>query len=383
MQATVSALKIDVGCLGVALRVSQRLPLIVVGFTSLALLPLLVFAALDRVRGEGFLASDGFVPLLRLLSYPVFAVGIASVALVAFAGLGFRYCRVRGLGVSLREAERALRAALRRPVRPGPVRVASAVAQALTVGSVVAGIGAVVWWNERRLPGFLALTLATIAVLVLALGLMQLLPSLTLLFYPRRRPAQAESDLILLLRPFKADAQHTRNRGLLQPMTREGTVVELLERHARVVAVSDPGHDVQPVGAERMALAMADWQTRVLALMDQAVAIVIALDASPGLVWELERLLEGPRLQKTVFVVWSGHYDWPAGPWAQLASRLGVAASAASSADSGDAALAAVCTGERIVIATAGASTPHTHALATMLMLRQSMAGRARRGLPG
>lgn len=368
--------KVDAGCLGAALRVSRYLFHLFLAFTALALLSMVFVALMYLTLGEAFLVSENFERTLNLIAFPVFAVGIGSVMLVAFAWWGFWYCRIAGLGINLKEVGQSLKSKLRSPTKSGPITLAGAFAGALMIGAVLVGIGTVVWWNERYMPGLLAVTAATIAVVVLALSLVQILPKMTERFYARRT-AERDDDLILLLRAFKRDTLHTRNLGVFQPITLEGTVVHMLERYAQVIAVADPGHDVQPVGAERVPLEMAEWQKRVLNLMDKAAAIVIALDESPGIVWEFERATEGDRLKKAIFVVWSDEHAWPRGPWAQLARRLGIdAANEAVAAPSVDVALAAICVEDRIIIATAKASTPYTNALATMMLVHQSLQAR-------
>ena len=374
--------KIDAGWLGAALRASRHLTQLFVAFCVLAMLSMSAFTLVNLVLGEAFLRSANFQRVLNLLSFPVFAAGIGSVLGVGFAWWGFWHCRIVGQGISLHEISHILKSRLCGPAKHGPVTLASAIAGALIVGVVVAGIGAVVGWNELRRPGLEAVTSATIAVFVLALGFVHLLPKLTNLFFGRQKVEQ-DSDFILLLRSFKRDALHTRSRGLLQPFTLEGTVVNLLERYARVIAVADPRHDVQPVGAERIPLAMAEWQQRVLVLMDKAAAIVIAIDESPGIVWELERVTEGGRLEKAIFVVWTGQNAWPEGPWAQWARRLGIDTAAGSVAEAGgDVALGAICLEDRVMIATAKASTPHSNSLATMMLLHHILQARdTRQGL--
>lgn len=360
------------GWLGAAMTASRYQFHLFLAFSTLALISISTFTLINLALGDSFLASESFQHILTLLTFPVFAVGIGSVLLVAFAWWGFWHFQIADLSVNLHEIGQSLTSELRRPARTGPVAVASAVAGALTVGAVAAGIGVAISWNEWRAPGIYGVTVATIAIVILALALVQLLPKMTKRLYARRRDAEEESDLILLLRAFKGDARHTRNRGLLQPITLEGTVVHMLERYARVVAVADPGNGSQPVGAERVPLAMAEWQRRVLTLMDKAAAIVIALDESPGIVWELERAMEGERLKKTIFVAWSGEHGWPKGPWADFARHLETdVTDPGATCGAGHVALAAICVEDRMMIATARASTPYTNTIATMALLYQ------------
>jgi hypothetical protein len=122
----------------------------------------------------------------------------------------------------------------------------------------------------------------------------------------RRRP-------VLFLRSFRDDAvtlpppksgfaykllNYTeRKKSLDQLLLEEGTSV------GPVVALGNPADAVPPYGAARAYFHNDNWQKMIGYLMEQAVVIVICVDNSKSLWWEIESVKTHRHLSKTVFLL--------------------------------------------------------------------------------
>jgi hypothetical protein len=123
---------------------------------------------------------------------------------------------------------------------------------------------------------------------------------------------------LLLLRPFRDDqiaVPQTSARNMFERiLTRAGrytNVDELLtERYwhvGPVFAIGNPNDSLPPLGAARAYLKGADWRTAVSKLMEEARAIVVGLDDTEGIRWELEQARASGHLLKALFLVPPGH----------------------------------------------------------------------------
>jgi hypothetical protein len=61
-----------------------------------------------------------------------------------------------------------------------------------------------------------------------------------------------------------------------------------------VVEIGRPGEPLPELGAARLHIADDRWQAEVLSLMDRAALVVLRIDRSRGVVWEIDQSL--PRL---------------------------------------------------------------------------------------
>ncbi len=58
------------------------------------------------------------------------------------------------------------------------------------------------------------------------------------------------------------------------------------------VAIGKPGENLQSVGASRMYVSHDLWQEKVIELMNESQIIILEIDTSEGLMWEINQLLE-------------------------------------------------------------------------------------------
>ena len=124
---------------------------------------------------------------------------------------------------------------------------------------------------------------------------------------------------ILFLRPFHDDQVELavprlpllgRLVNLFQ--TKGSLDVVLLEEgttYGPVVAIGEPGEPVPPYGASRGYFSDEDWQKAVAQLADASRCIVICLDQTAGVMWELEYILKRGHGRKTLFVMNPGARD--------------------------------------------------------------------------
>ena len=363
---------LDSGLLGRALW-----PLNNIWFVAWFLFACLLFACASYLWFQ--LSSDPFLvwSYVSTLSAAVMCVGAALFVLLAVSFGGLFLVPIENQRTNLYHINRTIRSRLHRSKKWGPVTRATLFAAALFLCIAAAGFVALLEWNRRAQPGISAITAAVFGFTVVLAVFLYFLPALKQRLYFRRHGSNnGANDFILLLRSFNADALHTKVRAFTRPYSIEDMVADMLERFTNVIAVSDPRDAMQPVGAERIALKTKDWQPRVLELMDRAAAIVMVLDRSPGVIWELERIMEKGRLSKTVFVVWAPEGGWLEGAWTELLDRIGGRAVAVGfDKHRNQIALAATCSKHLIRIAAASTHTPLNCGLAVSTLLYLSVFG--------
>lgn len=88
-----------------------------------------------------------------------------------------------------------------------------------------------------------------------------------------------------------------RNKSLDELLLEEGTSL------GPVVALGNPTDAIPPYGAARAYLQNSDWQKMIAELMEQAIAIVICVDDSESLWWEIKFVVEQQHLNKTLFLL--------------------------------------------------------------------------------
>ncbi len=107
---------------------------------------------------------------------------------------------------------------------------------------------------------------------------------------------------ILLLRAFRMDEidADAAIPGDI-PITFEEFIVKPLRQYGPVVAIGRPTEALPPLGAHREYVA-DDWQGRVRELLGAARIVVVILDDTPGLQWELEQLCDKSFIKKLLLV---------------------------------------------------------------------------------
>jgi len=129
---------------------------------------------------------------------------------------------------------------------------------------------------------------------------------------------------VLLLRSFRIDEANADQAipGDI-PITFEEFIVSPLTGYGPVIAIGRPTEELPPLGAHREYVAV-DWQGRVNELLGLAQIIVVILDNTPGLQWELEQLRDLGLWGKILLVVQSDDLnDLGALGWGGIDMSLG------------------------------------------------------------
>lgn len=90
---------------------------------------------------------------------------------------------------------------------------------------------------------------------------------------------------------------------VIEPSTQDGIVLDTATPYGPVVAIGDPDDPIPPFGARRIYAEDANWQDIVRDLISQARAIVISMDETPGLAWEIEEIVRQGVADKTLFLM--------------------------------------------------------------------------------
>lgn len=132
---------------------------------------------------------------------------------------------------------------------------------------------------------------------------------------------------VLYLRSFKDDgaavlepgAQKIMQRvmSVIEPPSPEQEIADILGHLGPVVAIGKPGEPLPRLGAARLYVAHDRWQAKVDELMANAALVVVRIGDSPGVLWEIERVLAVLPRQRVVFAFLSGAAVAPA-----IAERL-------------------------------------------------------------
>jgi hypothetical protein len=119
---------------------------------------------------------------------------------------------------------------------------------------------------------------------------------------------------ILFLRSFADDQARIKPRsgGLLTAILDFGRAPDSIDQlltyefaaRAPVVALGKPGERRPPFGARRIYADHAGWKGEIEALFSSSQAIVLVIDRSQGIEWEIEQCLARPELrEKTLFLM--------------------------------------------------------------------------------
>jgi hypothetical protein len=128
----------------------------------------------------------------------------------------------------------------------------------------------------------------------------------------QRRPVlflrSFQDDAVALAPPpsgfaYKLFSYADRKKSLDELLLEEGTTF------GPVVALGNPNDAVPPYGAARGYAKLSDWQKMVSDLMEAAVAIVICVDETPSLWWEIEHVSRNAYLTKTLVLLHPKYAD--------------------------------------------------------------------------
>lgn len=154
-----------------------------------------------------------------------------------------------------------------------------------------------------------------------SVALFQAVVGVRLLTYAKRlqRPGVAEAILwdvrspVLLLRSFSLDALPAdmldrKRLGLnfvswLDKRSFEEYLAGEFEQVGPVIAIGRPGETVAPLGAVRDYVGHDAWQERVLAHARAAQCVLMLVDDSPGMAWEIEHVIAAVGRQRVVVVL--------------------------------------------------------------------------------
>ncbi len=82
----------------------------------------------------------------------------------------------------------------------------------------------------------------------------------------------------------------------------EEIVVAEMRKRGPVVAFAEPGTRLPPLGAVREAHAEHDWRQAVKEHIDKSVLVIMTVDRTESIVWELQQIAQQRALYKTVFL---------------------------------------------------------------------------------
>lgn len=117
---------------------------------------------------------------------------------------------------------------------------------------------------------------------------------------------------VLYLRSFRSDVLAAKDRkdrvlGLLDPYRETARLEDLVATRCfligPVVALADPRKWLQPTGAARTHAEDANWQQVVANYMSEAALVVVLLDSTENLSWEIDNLKTQQVLERTVFII--------------------------------------------------------------------------------
>jgi hypothetical protein len=122
----------------------------------------------------------------------------------------------------------------------------------------------------------------------------------------KRRP-------VLLLRSFADESMSIAEApsftwGQMSSLARmEESIADQLRPFGPLVAIGKPGETLPQLGASRNYYSDAEWQAAALALMREAVVIVVIAGVSPGLRWELEAIARAGQQSKLLMLMPEPH----------------------------------------------------------------------------
>ena len=97
----------------------------------------------------------------------------------------------------------------------------------------------------------------------------------------------------------------------------------IFQRVGPVVAIGKPGERLPELGAARVYVSHESWQQTVLEMLERSSLVLARVGASPGVLWELDRVLSLAERSKVVLLILGSETDQAAGVRA-IEERLGV-----------------------------------------------------------
>ena len=110
--------------------------------------------------------------------------------------------------------------------------------------------------------------------------------------------------------------------GALTLTSPEQELAFILQRVGPVVAIGKPGERLPELGAARVYVSHDSWQQTVLEMLERSSLVLARVGASPGVLWELDRVLSRAQRSKVVILVLGSTEDQAAGVRA-IESRIG------------------------------------------------------------
>lgn len=114
---------------------------------------------------------------------------------------------------------------------------------------------------------------------------------------------------VLYLRSFnndnlKNDSGKIKFLNVLTPLDPpdEVDLCRFLFTYGPVIAIGKPGEEIPPLGASRM-YAGENWKEKICVLMDQSQYIIILLNNTNGLKWEISEAIRRSLINKTIFIM--------------------------------------------------------------------------------
>lgn len=119
-----------------------------------------------------------------------------------------------------------------------------------------------------------------------------------------RRPVNLTTDdYALYLRCFNDDRLTARYPGR-EVLSEEESLMRVVEKIGKPVAIGCPGDKTPPLGAYRIYVEDNEWQAKVTELVEGAKLVILRIGSTEGLTWEVLHCLNNIRdLTRLVFVV--------------------------------------------------------------------------------
>lgn len=103
--------------------------------------------------------------------------------------------------------------------------------------------------------------------------------------------------------------------------TFEGELVNRIDKIGPVVALGRPGEKLPPLGASRAYVAHTDWKEEIKSLIIKSQKIVLILDFSKSVIWELNEIFQNGQLKNLTIVIPDNHTNWQTG-YAELSNQF-------------------------------------------------------------
>jgi TM2 domain-containing membrane protein YozV len=110
--------------------------------------------------------------------------------------------------------------------------------------------------------------------------------------------------------------------GTLTLTSPEQELAFILQRVGPVVAIGKPGERLPELGAARLYASHDSWQQTVLDMLDRSELVLMRLGSSPGVLWELDRVLALTPRSKSIVLLLGSAPEQRAG-LAQIEERIG------------------------------------------------------------